>query len=349
MSPRPKRVTRFTSWVDGAFDERLRREADIDLRVLPVPATAPATYAALGDAHVFHVSAAKDELPAFCHVGDELLSHCPQLLCVSSYGAGYDPIDVPSCTRAGVAVVNQSGGNAVSVAEHALGLILSVAHRITESDRRLRHERGFSREDLTGRELAGKTLGVVGIGNTGRRVAALGAAFGMTVLATDPFVAPDEIARRGARAVSLNELLAQCDIVSLHCPRDPSTLKMIDAGAYARMKRGVIFVSTARGGIHDEHALAQALASGQVAGAGLDVWDQEPPPLDHPLLRFPTVVATYHTAGVTTEARRNMASISAEQIVSLLGGSRPPRLVNPEVWAAYATRFARILGRPVVG
>lgn len=102
-----------------------------------------------------------------------------------------------------------------------------------------------------------------------------------------------------------------------------------------------------KGGIHDEHALAQALASGQVAGAGLDVRDQEPPPLDHPLLRFPTVVATYHTAGVTTEARRNMASISAEQIVSLLGGSRPPRLVNPEVWPVYATRFARILGRPV--
>ena len=116
MSPRPKRVTRFTSWVDGAFDERLGREADIDLRVLPVPSTAAAAYAALGDAHVFHVSAAKDELPAFCHVSDELLSHCPQLLCVSSYGAGYDPIDVPSCTRAGVAVVNQSGGNAVSVA-----------------------------------------------------------------------------------------------------------------------------------------------------------------------------------------------------------------------------------------
>ncbi|HPU54124.1 MAG TPA: hydroxyacid dehydrogenase [Burkholderiaceae bacterium] len=347
MSAPIKRVTRFTSWVDAAFDEGVRRETDIDLRVLAVPASAEAAWAALADTHVFHVSAAKDELPKYCHVGEALLSHCPQLLCASSYGAGYDPIDVPACTRAGVAVVNQAGGNAVSVAELALGLILSVARRITESDRRLRTDRGFTREDLTGRELAGKTLGVVGIGHTGRRVAALGAAFGMTVLATDPFVPADEIARRGARAVGLNELLAQSDVVSLHCPRDASTMKMIDASAYARMKRGAIFVSTARGGIHDERALADALASGHLSGAGLDVWDQEPPPLDHPLLQCPTVVATYHTAGVTTEARRNMAVISAEQIVSLLAGKRPPRLVNPEVWPAYAARFAKILGRPV--
>lgn len=273
----------------------------------------------------------------------------PQLLCVSSYGAGYDPIDVPSCTRAGVAVVNQSGGNAVSVAEHALGLILSVAHRITESDRRLRHERGFSREDLTGRELAGKTLGVVGAGNTGRRVAALGAAFGMTVLATDPFVAPDEIARRGARAVSLNELLAQCDIVSLHCPRDPSTLKMIDAGAYARMKRGVIFVAHGKGR-HPRRTRAgpgAGLGSGRggrprclgpgtaAAGPSSAALSDRGGHLSHR--------GRHHQRGATWRASR------PSKIVSLLGGSRPPRLVNPEVWPAYATRFARILGRPVVG
>ena len=141
MSAPIKRVTRFTSWVDAAFDEGVRRETDIDLRVLAVPASAEAAWAALADTHVFHVSAAKDELPKYCHVGEALLSHCPQLLCASSYGAGYDPIDVPACTRAGVAVVNQAGGNAVSVAELALGLILSVARRITESDRRLRTDR----------------------------------------------------------------------------------------------------------------------------------------------------------------------------------------------------------------
>lgn len=338
-------VVRFDSWVDPVFDQALRGEPGIALSVQAMPADAAAARAALREARVFHVSAAKDELPAHCHVSESLLAECPALLCVSSYGAGYDPIDVAACTRAGIAVVNQSGGNAVSVAEHTLGLILAVTHRIAESDRRLRTERGFSRESLTGTEIAGKTLGLVGIGHIGRRVAALGAAFGMRVLASDPLLTDAEIVARGAQAVPLDTLLAQADIVSLHCPRDARTLRLIDAAAIARMKRGAVFISTARGGIHDEQALAQALAEGRLAGAGLDVWDREPPPLDHALLALPTVVATYHTAGVTHEARRNMARISAEQIIAVLAGQRPPRLVNPEVWPAYAARFAAAFGR----
>ena len=235
----------------------------------------------------------------------------------------------------------------MSVAEHTLGLILSVAHRIAESDRLLRRDRGFSREDLTGREIAGKTIGLVGIGNIGRRVAALAHAFGMQVLAVDPLLSSDEIRLRGAEPAELDEILDRSDFVSLHCPRDDTTRGMIDAAAFARMKPGAVFISTARGGIHDEAGLLQAIRSGRVAGAGLDVWDREPPPLDHPLLACDTVVATYHTAGVTHEARRNMASISADQIVRLLHGERPPRLVNPEVWPAYARRFEAILKRPV--
>jgi D-3-phosphoglycerate dehydrogenase len=133
--------------------------------------------------------------------------------------------------------------------------------------------------------------------------------------------------------------------VSLHCPRDAGTLLMIDAAAFARMKPDAVFVSTARGGIHDEQALAQAICAGRIAGAGLDVWDREPPPPEHPLLALPTVVATFHTAGVTHEARRNMARISAEQIAGLLAGARPPRLINPEVWPRYMERFRAILGR----
>ena len=119
---------------------------------------------------------------------------------------------------------------------------------------------------------------------------------------------------------------------------------MIDAAAFARMKRGAVFVTTARGGIHDEAALLDALRSGHLGGAGLDVWDQEPPPLDHPLLGLENVVATYHTAGVTREARRNMARYSAEQVVGVLKGGRPPRLVNPEAWPAYARRFEAVMG-----
>ena len=122
---------------------------------------------------------------------------------------------------------------------------------------------------------------------------------------------------------------------------------MIDAGALAKMKKDAIFVSTARGGIHNEAALLNALESGHLRGAGLDVWDKEPPPLDHPLLKLKNVVATFHTAGVTHEARMNMALFAAEQIVGILKGGRPPRLINPEVWPAYAVRFAEIMGSSV--
>jgi D-3-phosphoglycerate dehydrogenase / 2-oxoglutarate reductase len=296
---------------------------------------------------VYHVSAAKDEVPPHAFVSADLIAACPQLLCVSSYGAGYDTVDAAACTAAGIAVVNQSGGNAASVAEHAMGLILCLTHRLAESDRLLRASRGFSREDLMGREIAGTTLGVIGIGHIGRRVAALARAFGMQVLAYDPLLESAEIERRGARPVSFEELLAAADIVSVHCPRNQATTRMFDARAYARMKPGATFISTARGGIHDEAALYEALRGGHLAGAGLDVWDQEPPPLDHPLLTLPNVVATFHTAGVTAEARRNNATIAAQQIVDLLAGGKPPRLVNPEVWARYAERFGAIMGMPV--
>ena len=198
-----------------------------------------------------------------------------------------------------------------------------------------------------GREIGGQVLGIVGIGHVGTRVAALAHAFGMSVLATDPYLTEEEIGRRGAVSVALEDLLARSDIVSLHCPRAPDTIGMIDARALQRMKRGALFITTARGGIHDEAALLEALQSGHIGGAGLDVWEREPPPLEHPLLKLDSVVASFHTAGVTREARRNMAAIAAEQIVGALKGGRPPRLINPEVWPAYAARFEAVLGARV--
>ena len=134
------------------------------------------------------------------------------------------------------------------------------------------------------------------------------------------------------------------NFVSLHCPRNESTSRMMDTQAFARMKKGAIIVTTARGSIHDEAALLTALETGRLSGAGLDVWDKEPPPLDHPLLQLENVVASYHTAGVTPEARRNMWALAAEQIVGIFKGGRPPRLINPEAWPAYAGRFEAITG-----
>jgi D-3-phosphoglycerate dehydrogenase len=333
------RVVRFDLFIDPAFDARLRREPDIDLQVAPVPASDDDVARALDGAHVYHVSSARNEISKYAFVTERLLGRCPSLLWISTYGAGYDSVDVDACTRAGVAVMNQAGGNRTSVAEHTLGLILAVKHRIVESDRRLRAERGFAREDVMGREIAGLTIGLVGIGHVGTEVARLAKAFGLQVLATDPFVEAAEIRRRGAEPVSFDELIKRPDIVSLHCPRDDTTVGMMRAEQYARMKKGAIFVTTARGGIHDELGLAHALKSGHLAGAGLDVWQPEPPPLDHPLLALPNVVATYHTAGVTHEARNNVARLGSEQIVQAVKGERPPRLVNPQVWPAFRARF----------
>ena len=168
----------------------------------------------------------------------------------------------------------------------------------------------------------------------------------MTVLAYDPYVEPEEIARRGARSVTFDEMLAQSDIVSIHCPRTGETMGMMDARALARMKKGALFVTTARGGIHDETALFEALNPGRSAGAGLDVWEKEPPPLHHPLLKLDSVIASYHTAGVTVNApggcrRRRRANRRPAQ------GRPPAALVNPEVWPAYPARFEAILGVPV--
>lgn len=340
-----KKVVRFDVWQHPSMLERFALEPDFELRTLAREGNDLAAWVALDQAHAYVISVAKDELPRRWWADAALLARCPNLLVVSATGAGYDTVDVPACTEAGVLVVNQSGANARAVAEMTFGLMLNLVHKIGESDRRLKAAtRDFSREDLMGSELNGKTLGLVGIGNVGALVAALGNAFGMKVLATDPNLSTEEVARRGAVPVTLNTLLAQSDFVSLHCPRDPGTLQMIDAKAFAAMKPGALFVSTARGGIHDEAALYAALRCGHLAGAGLDVWDQEPPPHDHPLLALNNVVATFHTAGVTREARTNMGSWSAEQLINLFRGKMAPRIVNPEVWPVFVRRFEAMTG-----
>jgi D-3-phosphoglycerate dehydrogenase / 2-oxoglutarate reductase len=327
-------------WIDPVFDLRLAQEPGVVLRVAPARDDDEAAWHCLAQAHVYQISAARNELLAQFHAGEALLARCPNLLCVSSTGAGHDTVDVEACTRAGVLVVNQVGGNARSVGEMALGLMLALSRRIAESDRRLRSERGFVRESLMGHELDGRTLGIVGIGHTGRCTAALARAFGMAVLAHDPLLDDEVVRSRGAEPVELPELLRRADVVSLHCPLDAGTTRLFDAQRFASMKRGALFVSTARGGIHDETALLAALTSGHLGGAALDVWQTEPPPLDHPLLTLPNVVATWHTAGVSHEGRHRIAAMAADQVLCLLRGERPPRMVNPEIWPTVARRLA---------
>lgn len=333
------RVRRLDLWLNDAFDRIITADPHVSLDVLPVRGDDARTLGGLREAHAYHVSAAKDEVPLAWQVNAALIAQCPDLVCVSSGGAGFDTVDVPACTQAGIAVVNQAGANANSVAEHTFALLLGVVKRVVEAHTRLQRDVGISREDVMGNEIHGRVMGLVGLGEIGTRTARIARGFGMDVLAFDPYLTDAEIRARGAEPRTFEALIAQADVVSLHCPLDATTRGMMSADVFAAMKRGALFVSTARGGIHDEAALLAALQNGHLAGAGLDVWVQEPPPRDTPLLHLPNVVAAYHTGGVTHEARRNVAVSSAEQILAMLRGQRPPKLVNPEVWP---TALARI-------
>jgi D-3-phosphoglycerate dehydrogenase len=274
------------------------------------------------------------------HAG--LLARAPELLVVSTNGAGYDTVDLEACTAAGVLAVNQAGGNAEGVAEHTLAMMIALLKRFPETERGTRRGTLKRRGDYLGRDLFGRTVGLVGLGHVGTRVAALvGNAFRCPVLACDPYLDAATMAARGARKVDLPELLAESEVVSFHCPHTAETAGMFGAREFAAMRPGAVFVTTARHGIHDEAALHQALASGHLAGAGLDVWDREPPPPDHPLLALDTVICTPHMAGVTVDSRERIARFAVEQLLGLFAGERPPRLLNPAAWPRFAERFAR--------
>jgi D-3-phosphoglycerate dehydrogenase len=324
----------------------LGRRTDITVDRIEDPASYAEAAETLRAAHAYQIGSARDEIEPRWFAADDLLRVTPNLLAVSTNGAGYDTVDVASCTRAGVLVVNQAGGNAEAVAEHALGMMLILSKRIVETDRHMRRTNGIMRNDYIGRDLFGATIGIIGLGHVGTRLAELcGGLLRMRVLAYDPYLTEEQVTARGAEKIDdLHALLAASDVVSVNCPRTAETRGMIGAPEYAAMQRHAYFITTARGGIHDEKALATALRGHRIAGAGLDVWEKEPPPHDHPLLAFDTVVASPHTAGVTRQSRTRIATIAAEQMIDILDGKRPPRIINPEVWPAYAERFARIMG-----
>jgi D-3-phosphoglycerate dehydrogenase len=345
MPHRTKRVFYVKYLAHHLYVEIMRARADFKLDRLNFDSSPDVVASVLGAAHAYQIGAARDEIARRFHVDRELLAQAPNLLIVSSNGAGYDTIDVAACTAAGVLVLNQAGGNRHSVAEHVLAMLLSLSKRIVEADRAMRQGAPIDRNEFVGTEAQGKTIGIVGLGHVGRRLAELcRGLFGMQVLAYDPYLSEAEVVARGARKVTLDALLAGADYVSVNCPLTEETRGMIGAREFALMRPHAIFITTARGFIHDERALEEALRAKAIAGAGLDVWAREPPPREHPLLQFDNVVVSPHTAGVTREARRNMGRIAAEQLIDALDGKRPPRIVNPEVWPAYSRRFDQTFG-----
>jgi D-3-phosphoglycerate dehydrogenase len=345
MTVNNKRVFYVKYLAHSIYTDILKARADIRLDRLENESPENVFAPVIEKAHAYQVGAARDELAPHFHVHSDLLKRAPNLLIVSSNGAGFDPVDVEACTKAGVLVLNQSGGNAHSVAEHALAMLLTLSKRVIEADRALRRERGVDRNGLIGTEARGRTIGIVGIGHVGRRIAELCTGLlGMKVVAYDPYLSAAEIAARGAEKMELDELLRRSDYVSINCPLTKESRGMIGAREFALMRPHAYFITTARGFIHDEDALLQALRERRIAGAGLDVWSKEPPPPEHPLLQLDNVLASPHTAGITREARENMGRIAAEQLLDALDGRRPPRIVNPEVWPRFSERYARAFG-----
>jgi D-3-phosphoglycerate dehydrogenase / 2-oxoglutarate reductase len=300
----------------------------------------------LAEAHAYQIGSARDELAGKFHATAGLLERTPNLLIVSTNGAGYDTVNVKDCTAAGVLVVNQAGGNREAVAEHVIGMMLMLTKRVVMVDRAMRREGKLDRAAFIGNDMFGKTIGIVGLGQVGSRVAELaGGLFQMKVLAYDPYLTQEQMtARRAEKIAHLDDIFRRSDFVSVHCPLTDETRGMVGAAQYALMQPHAFFVTAARGFIHDEAALADALKANKLAGAGLDVWSKEPPPSSHPLMAFDNVIVSPHTAGVTVEARTNMASIAAAQMLDTLDGKKPSRIINPEVWPAYVERFAKAFG-----
>jgi D-3-phosphoglycerate dehydrogenase / 2-oxoglutarate reductase len=251
---------------------------------------------------------------------EDVLAAAPRLKVIARLGVGLDNIDLDACRRRGITVANVPGGNANAVAELALALMLSVLRRIPVMDARIRRG-GWDR--FTGRELTGKTVGLIGFGATSRELARRLRGFDVKLLVTDPALDAAAAAELGALAASLPDLLAMSDVVSLHAPHTPATHHLADAAFFRAMKEGAVFVNTSRGGLVDEVALEEALRTGEIAGAGLDVWEVEPVPATNPLLRLDTLVATTHGAADTVEAYRTVGLSTARAIVDVFSGRRP--------------------------
>lgn len=317
------------------------------LEVLERPGLAgDALRAALGGCHALIIRSGTT-------VAAEALEGAEALEVIGRAGAGVDNVDVAAATRRGIVVMNTPGGNAISACELTMGMMLALVRRLPQASARVKAGE-WPRKEFTGTELQGKCLGIVGLGRIGSEVARRALAFGMQVLAYDPFVAEERARRLEVRLVELEELLGAGDIITLHLPRTRETERLIDAAALAKMKDGVFLVNCARGGLVDEAALADALRSGKVAGAALDVFEAEPP-TGSPLLAFDNVIATPHVGATTQEAQTKVAVQIAEQVRDALAGGPPRNAINApavepellEILGPYI-ELAERLGRCVV-
>lgn len=292
--------------------------------------------AALGQAHALLVRSATK-------VTDDLLQSAPLLRVVGRAGVGVDNIDIPACTRRGVAVFNAPAGNTVSAAELAFAMIMASVRAVPEADRSVRAGE-WARSRFKGAELQGKTLGLVGAGRIGGEVARRARAFRMRVVIYDPFLTPERVAELEGTGMELDEVLREADVVTLHVPLTESTRGLLDRHRLSLMKPTAHLVNASRGGVVDEEALAEALREGRIGGAALDVFTQEPLPMDSPLRDAPNLILTPHLGASTVEAQERVAYEVSQAIRgALVEGELAGALNAPGVGGAALRRLAPAL------
>ncbi len=247
----------------------------------------------------------------------ELMAAAPRLKVVGRAGTGLDNVDIPAASKRGIVVMNTPGGNTITTAEHALSLMMALARNVAQAAQSMRDGK-WEKKKFQGTELFNKTLGVIGMGRIGSIVADRALGLKMRVVGYDPFITKEVAESLGVELVTLDELLARADFITLHTPKTKDTAKLLNREAFRKMKPGVRLINCARGGLIDEAALLEALKEGKVAGAALDVFEAEPPAADFPLRQLPNVICTPHLGASTEEAQANVAVAICEQILELL-------------------------------
>jgi D-3-phosphoglycerate dehydrogenase len=278
------------------------------------------------DRFLSEIGSAHALIPGLTPVTAQIMGKAPCLVIVAAHGVGYNNIDLQAADEMGILVTNIPGVNADAVAEFTFGLILALIRRIPHAWEEMRRG-GWRLPEFWGFDLRGKTLSIIGLGRIGSRVSKLGVAFGMEVLACDPYLPDQAFREAGAKPVSRQEAISRADFLTLHTPLTEETRMMIGARELSLMKKSTLLINTARGGIVDDGALVKALDDGVLAGAGIDVFETEPP--TDPMVRsHPKIISTPHIAGLSDEARYRMSRGASERVACALRGERPPDVVN---------------------
>lgn len=292
-------------------------------------------------------------------ITSKIIESAKKLQVIARAGVGVDNIDVDFATKRGVIVVNSPEGNTIAAAEHTLAMMLALSRKIPQADPSLRKGE-WNRSAFTGVEVYGKVLGVLGLGKIGSRVAQYGAALGMRVIGSDPFVTPEYAKKIGVELRPYEEIIKEADYITLHIPKTKETHRMFNRELLGKLKKGVRIINCARGGIIDEDALVEAIKSGHVAGAAIDVFEEEPPRKDHPLFQLPQVVVTPHLGAATVEAQVNVAIDVISQVIDVLSGGSARAAVNipamrPEIvmpvrpWLPIAEKLGKLAAQLVTG